>query len=68
MKNDIIYMIFRKNDENSVHIYKYDLLNFTNDYFYFKRLMKKYVSNNEKVYGRKIRVQKLLENSTAARL
>lgn len=42
------------------------LLHITFDYFYFKRLLKKYDRMWKKVEGRKIEVEKMLENSTVA--
>lgn len=55
MQKERLYLIFC-NDK---------LINYTFDYFYFKRLLKKYDKMWKKVEGRKIEVQKLLEISTS---
>lgn len=62
---DEVYIIFCKSKKSFYR--EYDLLNFTTDYFYYKRLMNKYKKENLEVYGRLITFKILLENSTVGR-
>lgn len=57
--NKNYYMIFDKFD---------CLLNITYDYFYFKRLVKKYQKQNKEIYLRQINSRELLEISSEANI
>lgn len=57
MQKNYLYLIFFRNE----------LINYTFDIFYFKRLLRKYEEKGIKVYGRRVRIQDLLEISTVAR-
>ena len=58
LKMKKIYLIFTI-DSNSIPI----LLNLTTDYYYFKRLSRKYIKQNKTIFTRYVYIQDLIDNS-----
>lgn len=59
---NLYYMIFSKDRDDKIV-----MLNITNDYYYFRRLIKKYKKEHKIIYPREISLDSLIENSQFTR-